>query len=64
GLAASTRIIASEDDPIIPAGDLARLARAPSLSITRTRYGGHCGYYSGGEESWLAREIIETLGPA
>lgn len=64
GLAARTRIIASEDDPIIPAADLARLARVPALSITRTRRGGHCGYYSGGEESWLAREIIETLGPA
>ena len=64
GLAARTRIIASEDDPIIPAADLARLARVPALSITRTRHGGHCGYYSGGEESWLAREIIETLGPA
>lgn len=64
GLAARTRIIASDDDPIIPAEDLTRLARAASLTITRTRYGGHCGYYSAGEESWLAREIIETLGPA
>lgn len=37
-------LLAAEDDPMIPAADLARLAPSPRLTIVRTRYGGHCGF--------------------
>jgi len=37
-------ILLAEDDPMIPAGDLERLARSPRLTVLRTRYGGHCGF--------------------
>jgi hypothetical protein len=61
-LAAPTRIIAAADDPIIPAVDLARLARPAALEITCTSLGGHCGYFEGGPGStWLEREVIATL---
>ena len=37
-------ILTSLDDPMIPAGGLARLARPAALTVTVTRYGGHCGF--------------------
>ena len=45
-LAVPARILAADDDPIIPAADLARLAATPLLRITRTAEGGHCGFLS------------------
>ena len=61
-LATPTRIIAAADDPIIPAADLARLARPAVLEITCTAFGGHCGYFEGGPGStWLEREVLATL---
>jgi len=61
-IASPTRVIAAADDPIIPAADLARLARPASLRITCTRQGGHCGFYEGGSGStWLEREVLATL---
>ena len=29
---------------MVPAADLARLARSPLLTVLRTRHGGHCGF--------------------
>lgn len=40
-------VLLAEDDPIVPAADLARLAASPLLTVVRTRYGGHCGFTSG-----------------
>jgi uncharacterized protein len=37
-------ILLADDDPMIPAADLARLARPPLLTVLRTRHGGHCGF--------------------
>jgi predicted alpha/beta-fold hydrolase len=37
-------ILLAEDDPMIPAADLVRLARSPLLTVVRTRHGGHCGF--------------------
>src|SRR6202012_3710970 len=37
-------ILLAEDDPMIPAADLGRLARSPRLTVLRTRHGGHCGF--------------------
>ncbi|HXQ31967.1 MAG TPA: alpha/beta fold hydrolase [Steroidobacteraceae bacterium] len=65
GLEVPARIIAALDDPIIPAGDLARLARPPSLRITVTRKGGHCGFLETlTGESWADRQVHETLATA
>jgi hypothetical protein len=64
-LAPASRIIASADDPIIPASDLARLARPAALRITCAALGGHCGFYEGAHGStWLEREVLATLPPA
>jgi predicted alpha/beta-fold hydrolase len=62
GIVGRTRIIAAADDPIIPADDLARLAQPPSLTITRTSCGGHCGFYEGrAGNTWIEREVCATL---
>jgi predicted alpha/beta-fold hydrolase len=61
-IAHRTRIISASDDPIIPAEDLGRIARPGQLTVTRTSYGGHCGYYDarrGG--TWIEREVYATL---
>ena len=59
---ARVRIIAADDDPIIPAADLARIAHPSVLEITRTRHGGHCGYYDGvAGPTWVEREILRTF---
>jgi predicted alpha/beta-fold hydrolase len=44
GLEVPAHILTSLDDPMIPAGGLARLARSDALSVTVTRHGGHCGF--------------------
>ena len=46
-LGVPARILAAEDDPIIPTADLVRLSPTPLLRITRTAHGGHCGFLSG-----------------
>jgi uncharacterized protein len=56
-------ILASLDDPMIPAGGLAHLARPACLSITVTRYGGHCGFFERlAGPSWLEQRILALLG--
>jgi len=62
GLSVPTTVITSLDDPIIPAGGLERLARAASLRIVVTRFGGHCGFLdrvSG--PTWVERRILAEL---
>jgi hypothetical protein len=61
-LATPTRIIAAADDPIIPIADLARLAARPSLTVTRTSFGGHCGFFDGSDYGWVDRAVGQTLG--
>lgn len=57
-----TRIIAAGDDPIIPVEDLSRLAQPAALAITRTRFGGHCGFYDARNGStWIEREVYATF---
>jgi hypothetical protein len=56
------RIIAAEDDPMIPARDLDRLPRLPNLTVQRTRHGGHCGFFERvGGISWTAGQILAEL---
>ena len=62
-LAAPATILASDDDPIIPAADLARLAPHPLLKVIRHARGGHMGFMqSPFAPSWLNGFIAGQLG--
>jgi predicted alpha/beta-fold hydrolase len=57
-----SHILTALDDPIIPVSGLARLARPAALSLTVTRFGGHCGFFeqlSG--PTWLEKRILALL---
>jgi predicted alpha/beta-fold hydrolase len=61
-LEASTTIITSLDDPIIPATGLDRLAHPPSLRIVMTQFGGHCGFLDRlTGPTWVERRILAEL---
>ncbi len=61
-LSVTTHMLLAEDDPIIPVGDLADIANPASLTVTRTRHGGHCGYLDSiGGPSWADREILRRF---
>lgn len=50
------------DDPIIPAEDLVRIARPPSLRVLAPRQGGHCGFFDLLEgPSWVSRLALQEL---
>ena len=56
-------ILTSIDDPMIPVGGLARLARPASLSVTVSRYGGHCGFIERLEGiTYAERFVLAKLG--
>lgn len=62
-LATPAHILTSQDDPIIPVGDLTRIASPPSLAVTLTRYGGHCGFFENIRgPTWLERHVMTLLG--
>jgi predicted alpha/beta-fold hydrolase len=62
GLETESRIITSMDDPMILPGDLQRLARVPALTVTLTRYGGHCGFLDRpGRQTWIDAEVLAEL---
>ena len=62
GLQAPARIITSEDDPMILAHDLDRIARPAALELTVTARGGHCGYMDALRgPSWIDRAIVQDL---
>lgn len=46
-LTVPARVMLADDDPIIPAADVTRLAPTPLLRVTRTAHGGHCGFLPG-----------------
>ena len=61
-LAAPAVILTSQDDPIIPARDLARLAPSPRLEVHVTQHGGHTGFLERlGEPSWANRFVLATM---
>jgi hypothetical protein len=62
-LHAPATILASLDDPIIPAADLQRLARTPHLRIVTTERGGHMGFLvSPLRPSWVNEFVVQTMG--
>lgn len=57
-----SRIITSMDDPMILPGELQRLWRSPALTISLSRYGGHCGFVERLRGcTWIDREILGEL---
>ncbi len=52
-------IIASSDDPVIPAVDLQHLAKSNCLNIIQTTYGGHCAFF---EDYRLTSWTEKTMG--
>ncbi len=64
GLAVPSHIITSRDDPVIPAADLARLARPPALTIELTERGGHCGFIMDWRlHSWVDGRLDQLFRP-
>jgi len=64
-LAAPTLLVAATDDPVIPARDLARLARPPVLRVLATTRGGHCGFLpSMAGASWIDGQMAAWFAPA
>ena len=56
-------VIASIDDPIIPAKDLLNLSTPDYLKVVTTKYGGHCGYLKDYFlRSWIDQQLITLLG--
>jgi len=43
-LSVPAAILLADDDPVIPAESASRLARPASLTVDRSRWGGHCGF--------------------
>ena len=61
-LESPAHIFISEDDPMILARDLARVARPAALEITVTPHGGHCGFMEGlSGPSCIDRRIAAEL---
>ncbi len=61
-LTVPSHVVIAEDDPIIPVRDAGRLARTPFLSVTTSRYGGHCGFLNRfGRESWVNGWVTQIL---
>jgi predicted alpha/beta-fold hydrolase len=62
-LAVPSSMLLADDDPVVPAGSVARLASPPTLTIHRTRWGGHCGFLADyrlrtWSDDYLAREFL------
>ena len=64
GLVVPSTIVTALDDPIIPAGDLARVAQSPALKIITTETGGHCGFFeSFTGPGWIDRLVLTEIDP-
>lgn len=60
GMQVPTSILATEDDPVCPASDLAGMALPASVRVTLTRYGGHCGFIRDWHLASWAEDFIAT----
>jgi predicted alpha/beta-fold hydrolase len=64
-LSVPAHIILSQDDPMIPADDLEKLAGSEYLTIEAPRYGGHCGFLKNWRlHGWIDERLLELLVPA
>ena len=63
-LGVPSTIIASLDDPIIPAADFNRLAQPSTMRIVLTKRGGHCGFLpSLRGDSWANGVALAAMAP-
>ena len=60
GMQVPTSILATEDDPVCPASDLAGMHLPASVRVTLTRYGGHCGFIRDWHLASWAEDFIAT----
>lgn len=61
-LAVPSTLVTAVDDPIIPAADLARIARPPTLKVITTKTGGHCGFFeSFSGPGWIDRLVLAEI---
>lgn len=61
-LSIPTRIIQSQDDPLIPADELANLPHCDHLTVELTDFGGHCGFIDSlTGPSWVDRRLVELF---
>ncbi len=61
-LAVPSLILTALDDPMIPPGDLQRLARRDVLEIVTTERGGHCGFLETlRAPSWIDRVVTRDV---
>ncbi|MGK0291020.1 MAG: putative alpha/beta-fold hydrolase [bacterium] len=59
GLQVPSRIFAANDDPVIPAYDLDNIEASSKLSISRSEYGGHCGFIQDYQlTSWIDQQLF------
>jgi uncharacterized protein len=57
-----SRIILSVDDPVIPVADLDDVAVVPTLEVSVSRHGGHCGFVDAAfGPTWIDRELVADL---
>lgn len=64
-LRASSLLVTSADDPLIPSDDLAALASPPALEIELLERGGHCGFLSShGLASWIDEAVVRAFSAA
>ncbi|MFH0783911.1 MAG: alpha/beta fold hydrolase [Pseudomonadota bacterium] len=64
-MAIPTHIIASDDDPITRKIDIDRIGQPTPLILTRTQYGGHCGYLKDLRlNSWADEQLLRVFSQA
>ncbi len=62
GLEVPADVLIADDDPVIPPGSLARIARPAKLQVMRSRFGGHCGFIADlGLNSWADAFVVRSL---
>jgi hypothetical protein len=62
GLAVPARLLLADDDPVIPADTVAKVAASPALTVERSRFGGHCGFVQDFRlRTWLDDYLVATL---
>jgi predicted alpha/beta-fold hydrolase len=62
GLAVPARLLLADDDPVIPADTVAKVAASPALTVERSRFGGHCGFVQDFRlRTWLDDYLVAAL---
>lgn len=61
-LAVPAKLIATEDDPVIPIEDLQHINGSALLDIERQPHGGHCGFIANWRgETWIEQRMVELF---